>query len=96
MSALDLFYNPSARVTPEDFYSEDVTQNIEIAITYSGLNTEENDLFSAYIDNGNLTVVRVFSDPQSGKSGTYHGMRLQNPEFIDIRNAGGAMAIRGK
>ena len=96
LSALDLFYNPSARVTLEDFYSEDVTQNIEIAVTYSGLNTVAKNLFSAYSDNGNLTVVRVFSDPQSGKSGTYHGMRLQNPEFIDIRNAGGAMAIRNK
>ena len=96
LSALDLFYNPSARVTPEDFYSEDVTQNIEIAVTYSGLTIEAQNLFSAYIDNGNLTVVRVFSNPQSSKSGTYHGMRHQNPEFIDTRNASGAMGIRNK
>ena len=96
LSALELFYNPLARVMPEDFYSEDVTQDIEIAVTYSGLSTEAKDLFSAYIDNGSLTVVRVFSAPEAGKSGTYHGMRLQNPDFVQVRDAGGARDITRK
>lgn len=96
LSALGLFYNPSASVTPEDFYAEDVTQDIEIAVTYKSLNAEAKDFFSAYIDNDSLTVVRVFSDPQSGKSGSYHGMRLQNPDFVDIRNTGAAMNKRRK
>ena len=96
LSALELFYNPSARVTPEDFYAEDVTQDIEIAVTYKCLNAEAKDFFSAYIDNDSLTVVRVFSDPQSGKSGSYHGMRLQNPDFVDIRSTGAAMDRRRK
>ena len=63
LSALELFYNPAASVTPEDFYAEDVTQNIEIAVKYVDLNAEAKDFFSAYIDNDSLTVVRVFSDP---------------------------------
>lgn len=96
LSALELFYNPSAKVMPEDFYSEDVTQAIEIAVTYSGLSEEAKDLFSAYIDNDSLTVVRVFSDPEKGKSGTYHGMRLQNPDFCEVRNAGNATEKRQK
>ena len=96
LSALQLFYSPTARVTSEDFYAEDVTQDIEIAVTYSSLNAEAKGLFSAYIDNERLTVVLVFSDPQSGKSGTYHGMLLQNPDFVPIRNAGPALAIRSK
>ena len=96
LSALELFYNPSASVTPEDFYAEDATQDIEIAVTYKCLNAEAKDFFSAYIDNDSLTVVRVFSDPQSGKSGIYHGMRLQNPDFVDIRNTGAAMDRRKK
>ena len=94
LSALELFYNPAAKVTPEDFYAEDVTQDIKIAVTYTELNAEAKDFFSAYIDNGSLTVVRVFPDPQSGRSSSYHGMRLQNPDFVNIRNAGAAMAIR--
>ena len=90
LSALELFYNPAAGVTPEDFYAEDVAQDIEIAVTYIDLDAEAKDFFSAYVDNDSLTVVRVFSDPQSGKSGSYHGMRLQNPDFVDIRKASSA------
>ena len=96
LMALELFYNPTARVASEDFYDEDVTQDIELAVTYSDLNEEARDLFSAYIDDNTLTVVRVFPDPKFGKAGTYHGMRLQNPEFVDVRNAGGASAVRSK
>ena len=96
LSALELFYNPTARVTSEDFYDEDVTQNIEIVVTYSNLNAEARSLFSPYLDNDRLVVVRVFSDPQSGRSGTYYGMRLQNPDFTDIRNTAGAMPKRHK
>ncbi|MDE0200770.1 MAG: ATP-dependent endonuclease [Caldilineaceae bacterium] len=96
LSALELFYNPSAKVMPEDFYSEDLTQNIEIAVTYTDLSEEAKGLFSAYIDNDSLTVVRVFSDPEKGKSGTYHGMRLQNPDFTEVRNAGNATQKRQK
>ena len=96
LSAIELFYNPAARAVPEDFYAEDVTQDIEIAVTYSGLNAEVRDFFSAYIDNDRLTIVRSFSDPQKGRSGTYHGIRLQNPDFIEIRNAGAARAVRTK
>ena len=94
--ALELFYNPTSRVSLEDFHNEDTDQDIEIIVTYSGLNPEATKLFSPYIEDDQLVVVRVFSEPQSGRSGTYHGIRLQNPEFIDIRNTDGAMAKRQK
>ena len=96
LSAIELFYNPSAKITAEDFYSEDTTQDIEIAVTFTGLSTEAKDLFSAYIDNDVMTVVRVFSYSQGKNSGTYHGMRLQNPDFVCVRNASGKMNIRKK
>ena len=57
LSALELFYNPAASVTPEDFFAEDVIQDIEIAVKYVDLNAEAKDFFSAYIDNDSLTVV---------------------------------------
>ncbi len=96
LRALEFFYSPSAAVTVEDFYAQDVSNNIEIAVTYSDLDAQEIDRFSAYMEDDGLTVVRVFSDPQAGKSGTYHGTRLQNPDFVAVRNAGAATAIRGK
>lgn len=94
LSALELFYDLSAKVKPEDFYSEDTSLQIEISVTFCNLNQEAKNLFSAYVDRSQLTVVRVFTDPLSGKSGTYHGIRLQNPDFDHIRRAGGKMDIR--
>lgn len=96
LRALEMFYDPSAKVTVEDFYAEDTSQDIEIALTFSDLTTEETGFFSAYIDNDTLTVVRVFSLASGAKSGTYHGMRLQNPEFADVRGAGGKKDITAK
>ena len=96
LSALELFYNPSAKVTVEDFYAEDTTEDIEIAVTFTGLNPDAKDLFSAYVDNDVLTVVRAFSELQGKKSGAYYGTRLQNPDFICVRNAGGNRDMRTK
>ena len=94
LSALELFYNPSAKITLDDFYSQDASQDIEIAVTFGCLNAGEKKFFSHYLDEDVLTIVRVFSDPRTGKSGTYHGMRLQNPDFVAVRLAGGSNAIR--
>jgi len=96
LRALEIFYDPSAKVIAEDFYAENTSQDIEIAVTFSDLTAEEKDFFSAYIDNDTLTVVRVFSLPPGKKFGTYHGMRLQNPDFVDVRNAGRKTDIRSK
>ena len=96
LNALELFYNPAASVVAEDFHSKNVTQDIEIRITFADLSKEATTLFSPYIENGYLTAVRIFSDPESGKSGTYHGMRLQNPDFLEVRNAGGARDVTRK
>lgn len=93
LRALELFYDPAARVTLEDFYAEDTSQDIGIAITFTELGREGERFFSAYIDKGDLTVARVFSLLPGRKSGTYHGMRLQNPDFVNTRNAGGKREI---
>lgn len=96
LSALQLFYESSSAVNREDFYSESLSQNIEVAVTFTDLSGEAKGLFSSYMDKKDLTVVRVFSDPELGKSGTYHGIRLQNAKFDDIRKAGGKRDITGQ
>ena len=90
LSALALFYEPSATVAAEDFYNEDITQNIEIAVTFGNLAPEARMLFDPYINQETLTVVRVFSIADGKKSGTYYGMRLHNPDFEAVRSAGSA------
>ena len=95
LRALEMFYDPKAAVTAEDFYAEDTIQEIEIAVTFTDLGTEEKSLFAPYLDGDDLTVARVFS-LSAKKSGTYHGMKLQNSDFANVRNAGGKTETRNE
>jgi energy-coupling factor transporter ATP-binding protein EcfA2 len=95
LRAMEMFYDPKATVSTGDFYAEDTSQEIEIAVMFTGLGTEEKTLFAPYIDGNDLTVARVFS-VSAKKSGTYHGMKLLNPDFAEIRNIGGKTEIRNK
>ncbi len=88
LSALELFYEPAARVTQEDFYANDVTSDIEITVTFSDLTLEEEAFFSTYMANSILSVTRVFSGESIGRPGSYHGSRLQHSGFAGIRAAG--------
>ena len=96
LRALELFYDPAARVTTEDFYAEDSNQEIEVAVTFTDLTAPEREFFSAYIDNDALTVARVFSLLAGRKSGTYHGMRLQNVDFVQVRSGDNKTEIRNR
>ena len=95
LRALEIFYDPKAAVTAEDFYAEDTIKEIEIVVTFTDLGTEEESLFAPYLDGNGLIVARIFS-VTAKKSGTYHGMRFQNPDFTEIRTAGGKPEIRNK
>ena len=95
LRALEMFYDPKAAVTAEDFYAEDASKDIEIAVTFTDLGTEEKSLFAPYLDGETLTAARVFG-LSAKKSGTYHGMKLQNSDFANVRNAGGKTEIRNK
>ena len=95
LAAMNLFYDPKATVTVEDFYAEDTDKEIEIAVTFTDLSADERTLFDPYIDGSDLTVARVFS-LSAKKTGTYHGMRLLNPDLVEVRKAGGKTDIRNK
>ena len=85
LRALEMFYDPAAKATDEDHYDGDTSEAVQIAIKFGDLPPEALDLFSAYVDDDTLTVVRVFS--ASSKTAPYHGMRMQNPAFSDVRHA---------
>jgi len=95
LRAMEMFYDSKATVMAEDFYAEDTSRDIEISITFTDLGDQEKSLFSPYLQGNDLTVARIFS-LSSKKSGTYHGMKFQNPEFAVIRNVGGKTEIRNK
>lgn len=96
LRALEIFYDPTASVSAEDYYAEDSSKEIQVSVTFTALSDEEKKLFSPYLDGEELTVARVFSISAGKRSGTYHGMRLQNPEFTSVREAGGKKDISGK
>lgn len=93
LRALEVFYEPKAAVAPEDYYADDTSAEVEIAVTFTDLGTEEKTLFAPYLDGSDLTIARVFS-PSMKKPGTYHGMRLRNPDFEVVRTAGSKSEIR--
>ena len=92
LSALDLFYEPAARVSADDFYASDTTQDIEIRVTFGDLTEEEEGFFSKYVADGALSVTKVFAGGSAGTPGTYHGSRLQDPVFAAVRDAGSRSA----
>ena len=96
LNAIQLFYNPTASVTLEDFYNNDAAQDIEITLIFTGLSSAAREHFAHYLDDDRLTVTRVFPDPGSSRKPTYHGLRLQNPDFADIRAATLATPKRDK
>ena len=85
LRALELFYDHSAKITRQDFYAEEESRPIEIAVTFSELTIEQAQIFAPYVDGQSLTVEKVFSG--AGQLGVYYGKRSQHPEFAHIRHA---------
>lgn len=94
LHALYLFYQPGAPYNTEDFYNQDTSKEIVIAVTFAGLSDEEKELFMKYIEGDTLTVEKVMTWPASRNSQKYHGSRLKNPDFDTFRSASGAAELR--
>ena len=58
LRALELFYDPTARATNEDYYAGDTSEDIKIAITYGNLPTQAMDLFAGMLT---TTPLRSFA-----------------------------------
>lgn len=96
LRALDVFYAPSPRFAQEDFYNSDVNQDIEITVTFTKLETEAAEKFAPYLDGKELAVTRVLSLRDGRPSSKFYGSRLQNPEFILVREPASAREVTRK
>lgn len=94
LKAVDLFYNTSPRLNQEDFYNGDITKNIQVTLTYYGLDECEKTQFSKYLQNDELSIMRVLSLADGKSSDKYHGTTLQKPNFVAIRKAGASAAMK--
>lgn len=93
LRALELFYAPSPRFGQDDFYNRDISQDIEITVTFTDLEQEAAEMFAPYLDGAGLSVTRVLSLRDGKTSAKFYGSRLQNPEFVMVRQAGSARDV---
>jgi putative ATP-dependent endonuclease of OLD family len=89
LRALDMFYNPNAKYSEEDFYARDTSKNIKIAVTFDNLSEGEKQIFKKYVEGGELSVEKELTWPPSRGSQKYYGMSLMNPDFQAFREAEG-------
>ena len=93
LKALELFYNPSTirtQVTEEDYYDKIVSNKIEIAVTYVELSEKAIIKYGGYVDvknNSELKVILIISWESDKPNYSFHGLKWQNPDFKDIRDA---------
>lgn len=85
LHALDYFYRLDVKAEVEDFYDHSTDEPIEIMVTYGRLSTPEREEFDNYIGNDELTVLKRFPTPGTGR---YYAWKRQVPEFAYIRRQG--------
>ena len=90
LHALDIFYDPGADYTEDDFHARSTKEPISIAVTFTDLSAEEEQRFAPYLDNGDLTVEKVLTYPRGRVSQKYYGTRAINPDFHAIHSASAA------
>jgi hypothetical protein len=91
LKAIEMFYAAGTpATTADDYFNRDQTRDIEITLTFDGLDAREQDQFSGHLGSqGELSVTRVFSS-NSKINGRYFGSAMRNPAFGKVRATEGA------
>jgi len=79
LQALRLFMDTATSPSTEDFYNHDLRNMIQVEVTFSDLNAEEQAEFQSYLDGGLLVVQRKFP------GGDYYGRANGCEELEPIR-----------
>lgn len=85
LKALDVFYNLSASITPEDFFARDTSSAIEIRVTFGELSPAEEAEFASYVREGQLSVTKSITFDEGRPTQKYFGITQQIPVFARIR-----------
>lgn len=85
LHALEVFYNIDARLTEEDFFARDTSQEIVIRVTYGNLRPDEEAAFSLYISAGQLTVTKRLVWLDGKLDQRYYAATRQFPPFAPLR-----------
>lgn len=92
LNALDLFYAAGTpNMTKDDFFGRDDSQEIVIALTFTGFSAQEREMFRSRItDADEMIVSRIFTASGGRGNGKYYGVALRNPDFAGVRAVDGA------
>lgn len=90
LKALDIFYDPQAKIMEDDFYNNNTLNDISISVTYNSLTNDEKLLFKKYMRNDKLTIEKVVKWQNGRLSQRYHGRIPKNPAFQPFRDATGS------
>jgi putative ATP-dependent endonuclease of OLD family len=91
LRALELFYSSRPRITADDFYGRDTSHSIEVEVTFTDLTAQEQERFRVYLGPDGLRVVHELSLREGKLFDKFYGYRAQNPDFVPIRIATGAI-----
>lgn len=89
LKALEFFYTPLFKIGINDFFHQDVASPIEITITFDSLSDEAQSEFNPYIKNGQLIITKKAVWNGTLATETYHGSKMQSPDFKEIRSLSG-------
>ena len=95
LKAIEKFFTSSPTVTREDFHENNVSDPIEVTLTFSDFTAEETDKFCSRIHHGRMIVTRrmVFGGTPRD-NGKYYGQTPRHLAFAQVRDTGGALPKR--
>ena len=82
-----LVFQGRQKVAAEDFYGRNTGENVEIAVTFTGLPDAAAKKFAKYVRDGELEVVRVCRHNDGAVESALHGASLSNRDFGPARSA---------
>lgn len=95
LNALDWFFHggdPSERDLHRPTGASESVTDIVVAVTFSGLNGGDREALGRYVEGDTTTLTRTWSEADGEK---LSGNALVLPEFEAVREADGAVALRG-
>lgn len=87
LSALELFYQPAAEYSEDDFYNRNTSEPISITVTYTDLTDAEMERYRSHLRGTDLVVEKRLKWPRDRTSQKYYGYTWQHPAFAQIRRA---------
>lgn len=89
LKAIEIFYDVSSSVTNEDYFNNDISEPIEINITFNALKDEEKEEFKSYLKDDKLSVTKRIKCEDDKHVQKYYATLPQIPQFAEVRKCAG-------